>query len=92
MVQTKMGRYCEQKKRWFIPEVWKKWWKKRKKKYPKCVPTCKSKSDDKRAKGGCRKTKKSAVAKGVGGKPSKVKTFAKKKKKKWVDQLVKIQW
>ena len=31
MGKGKLGRYCEQAKRWLIPEVWKKWWRKKKK-------------------------------------------------------------
>ena len=31
MGQGKLGRYCEQAKRWLIPEVWAKWWRKKKK-------------------------------------------------------------
>ena len=30
MGQGKLGRYCEQAKRWLIPEVWAKWWRKKK--------------------------------------------------------------
>ena len=31
MGKGKLGRYCEQAKRWLIPEVWSKWWRKKKK-------------------------------------------------------------
>jgi hypothetical protein len=31
MGKGKLGRYCKQAARWFIPEVWKKWWRKKKK-------------------------------------------------------------
>ena len=31
MGEGKLGRYCQQKIRWLIPEVWKKWWRKKKK-------------------------------------------------------------
>ena len=48
MGKGKLGRYCEQAKRWLIPEVWKKWWRK-KKKLSKMRAHCKSKSDVQRA-------------------------------------------
>ena len=80
MVQTKMGRYWFQAKRWVplekICEWIKKNWvdiktaeagrKKDAKKYPKCVPLAKARRMTKRARR-------------VGGKPTNVKTFARKK-------------
>ena len=32
MGKGKLGRYCKQAARWFLPEMWKKWWRKKKKK------------------------------------------------------------
>ena len=31
MGERKLGRYCKQAARWFLPEMWKKWWRKKKK-------------------------------------------------------------
>ena len=31
MGKGELGRYCQQKIGWLIPEVWKKWWRKKKK-------------------------------------------------------------
>ena len=31
MGEGKLGRYCKQAARWFLPEMWKKWWRKKKK-------------------------------------------------------------
>ena len=31
MGQGKLGRYCKQAARWFIPKMWAKWWRKKKK-------------------------------------------------------------
>ena len=51
MGQGKLGRYCEQAKRWLIPEVWAKWWRKRKN-YPKCVPIAKARAMSKGQRAG----------------------------------------
>ena len=77
MGQTKLGRYCEQAKRWFLPEMWKKWWRK-KKKLSNMRAYCKSKSDEQRAACGCRKRKQAKA--NTGPTPSRAATFAKKKK------------
>ncbi len=78
MGQGKLGRYCEQAKRWLIPEVWAKWWRK-KKKLSKMRAHCKSKSDDQRAACGCRKRKQAKA--NTGPTPSRAATFAPKRKK-----------
>ena len=44
MGKGELGRYCQQKIGWLIPEVWKIWWRK-KKKLSKMRAHCESKSD-----------------------------------------------
>ena len=78
MGQGKLGRYCEQAKRWLIPEVWAKWWRK-KKKLSKMRAHCKSKSDEQRSACGCRKRKQAKA--NTGPTPSRAATFAPKRKK-----------
>jgi len=75
MGEGKLGRYCKQKIRWLIPEVWKKWWRK-KKKLSKMRAYCKSKSEGQRAGAVRRKQAKA----NTGPTPSRAATFAKKKK------------
>ena len=86
MGKGKLGRYCEQAKRWFVPEVWKKWWRK-KKKLSKMRAHCKSKTDDQRAACGCRRKKDQAKA-NTGPTPSRAATFAKTKRKKAAVEVV----
>ena len=50
--------------------------------YPKCVPISKARSMTSAQKKSAVKRKRSR-AQGVGGKPTNVKTFVKRKKKKW---------
>jgi len=66
-----MGRHWFEKKRWFIFKMWPF--------KPKCVPLAKATrmSDSQRASAVKRKR---AKAQGVGGKPTNVPTFAKRKK------------
>ena len=79
MVQTKMGRHWFQEKGWFIRKMWPFKTKSRcKTEVSKMRPTCKSHTDDKLARASAVKRKR-AVAQGVGGKPTNVKTFAKRK-------------
>ena len=59
MGKGKLGRYCEQAKRWLIPEVWTKWLIK-KKKISKMRAYCNSKRDEQRTACGCRKKKTSS--------------------------------
>ena len=80
MGEGKLGRYCEQAKRWLIPEVWKKWWRKKEKIIQNGRAYCKSKSDEQRAACGCRK-KKTSESK-YWPTPSRAATFAPKRKKK----------
>ena len=75
-----MGRYWEQAKRWFFRKVWSFQTKEgRQTEVPKMRPTCQSHTNDRLAKGECCQRKR-AVAQGVGGKPTNVATFAKRKK------------
>ena len=67
MGKGKLGRYCEQAKRWLIPEVWAQWWRKRKN-YPKCVPIAKARAMSKGQRAGAVR-RKQAVA-NTGPKPS----------------------
>ena len=85
MGQGKLGRYCEQAKRWLIPEVWTKWWRK-KKKISKMRAYCKSKSDEQRAACGCRKRKQAKANQGPT--PDRAATFAKKRKNMGMGGLV----
>ena len=85
-VKGKLGRYCKQAIRWFIPEVWKKWWRK-KKKLSKMRAYCKSKTDEQRATCGCRK-KKTTESSNTGPTPSRAATFAPKRKKMSMGGLV----
>ena len=78
MGQTKLGRYCEQAKRWFLPEAWKKWWRK-KKNYPKCVPIAKARAMSKGQRAGAVRRKQAKA--NTGPTPGRAATFAKKKKK-----------
>jgi hypothetical protein len=78
MVQTKVGRYWEQAKRWIVCKMWPfKTKADAKRKYPKCVPLAKATrmSDSQRASAVRRKR----AASNVGPKPTNVKTFARKK-------------
>ena len=77
-VKGKLGRYCKQAARWFLPEMWKKWWRK-KKKYPKCVPIAKARAMSKGQRAGAVRKKKQAKA-NTGPTPSRAATFAKRKK------------
>ena len=81
-VKQNLGRYCEQAKRWFLPEMWKKWWRKimswLRKNYPKCVPIAKARAMSKGQRAGAVR-RKQAVA-NTGPTPSRAATFAKKKK------------
>ena len=78
MGKGKLGRYCEQAKRWLIPEVWKKWWRK-KKKYPKCVPIAKARAMSKGQRAGAVKRKQAKA--NTGPTPSRAATFAPNRKK-----------
>ena len=79
MVQTEMGRYWEQAKRWLLCKVWPfKTKADAKRKYPKCVPLAKATrmTDSQRASAVRRKR----AAGNTGPKPTNVKTFAGRKK------------
>ena len=81
MVQTKMGRYWEQAKRWFVCKVWSfKTKSGRKEEVSKMRAHCKSKTDVRRSKKICRCKKTSESEYNVGPKPTNVATFAKRKK------------
>ena len=78
MVRSKMGRYWEQTKRWFLRTMWSfKIKRGQKRKYPKCVPAAKAArmTDSQRRSAVARKR---AKPQGVGGKPTNVSTFTKK--------------
>ena len=86
MGKGKLGRYCEQKIGWLIPEVWKKWWRK-KKKLSKMRAHCKSKSDVQGQRAGAVRRKQAKS--NTGPTPSRAATFAPKRKKlQVVDQSV----
>ena len=72
MVQTKVGGYWEQKKRWLLCKVWPFKTKERRQEEVSKVRACSQSSKDDRLS--------EAVAQGVGGKPTNVKTFTRKKK------------
>ena len=75
-----MGRYWEQTKRWFVRTLWSFQTKERcEEEVSKMRPTCKSHTDDKGERASAVKRKRS-VAQGVGGKPTNVKTFTRKKR------------
>ena len=81
MVQTEMGRYWEQTKRWFLCKVWSfKTKKGRQTEVSKCVPLAKATRMTESQRASAVKRKR-AVAQGVGGKPTNVATFAKRSKK-----------
>ena len=74
MVQTTMGRYWEQAKRWIVCKVWPfKTKKDAKRKYPKCVPLAKARrmTEGQRRSAVARKR----AAANVGPKPTNVRTF-----------------
>ena len=80
MVRSKMGRYWQQTKGWFVRQMWP--FKKKERcetKVSKMRPTSKATrmTDSQRASAVKRKR---AKAQGVGGKPTNVPTFAKRKK------------
>ena len=77
MGKGKLGRYCEQKIGWLIPEVWKKWWEKRKN-YPKCVPIAKARAMSKGQRAGAVRRKQAKS--NTGPTPSRAATFAQKEK------------
>ena len=61
MVQTKMGRYWEQAKGWFVRQMWPFKTKEGcETEVSKMRPTCKSHTDERLAKGECCQTKKSS--------------------------------
>jgi ferredoxin-thioredoxin reductase catalytic subunit len=61
MVQTKMGRYWEQKKRWFFRKMWPfKTESGREEEVSKMRAPCQSHTDERLAKGECCQTKKSS--------------------------------
>ena len=78
MGKGKLGRYCEQAKRWLIPEVWTKWWRKRKN-YPKCVPIAKARAMSKGQRAGAVRRKQAKA--NVGPTPDRAATFAPKRKR-----------
>ena len=78
MVQTKLGRYWEQAKRWFVCKVWPfKAEEGRERKYPKCVPLAKARSMSEGQRRSAVARKRAAA--NVGPKPTNVKTIAKRK-------------
>ena len=77
MGKGELGRYCQQKIGWLIPEVWKIWWRKRKN-YPKCVPIAKARAMSKGQRAGAVRRKQAKA--NTGPKPSRAATFAKEKK------------
>ena len=77
MGEGKLGRYCQQKIRWLIPEVWTKWWRK-KKKLSKMRAHCKARAMSKGQRAGA-VARKQAKA-NTGPTPSRAATFAKRKK------------
>ena len=79
MGEGKLGRYCQQKIGWLIPEMWKKWWRKRKN-YPKCVPIAKARAMSKgqRLLGAVRRKQ---AKSNTGPTPSRAATFAPKRKR-----------
>ena len=78
MGPRELGRYCKQKARWFLSEMWSGGGEKRKK-YPKCVPIAKARAMSKGQRAGAvaRKQAKS----NTGPTPSRAATFAPKRKK-----------
>ena len=78
MGEGKLGRYCQQKIGWLIPEMWKKWWRK-KKKLSKMRAYCKSKSDEQRAASSAVRRKQAKS--NTGPTPSRAATFAPKRKR-----------
>ena len=85
MGKGKLGRYCEQAKRWLIPEVWSKWWRK-KKKISKCVPIAKARAMSKGQRAGAVKRKQAKANQGPT--PDRAATFAKKRKNMGMGGLV----
>ena len=81
MVQTKMGRYWEQAKGWFFRKVWSfKTKERRQTEVSKMRPTCKKATRMTKGERASAVRRKRAVAQGVGGKPTNVKTFTRKKR------------
>ena len=78
MGKGKLGRYCEQKIGWLIPEVWKSGGEKRKN-YPKCVPIAKARAMSKGQRAGAVRRKQAKS--NTGPTPSRAATFAPKRKR-----------
>ena len=78
-VKQKLGRYCEQAKRWFLPEMWKKWWRKRKN-YPKCVPIAKARAMSKGQRAGAVRRKQAKA--NTGPTPIELQHLLKRKRKR----------
>jgi hypothetical protein len=76
MGQGELGRYCQQKIGWLIPEVWKKWWRKKKKLSKMRIAKARAMSKGQRAGAVRRKQAKA----NTGPTPSRAATFAKRKK------------
>ena len=78
MVQTKLGRYWEQTKRWFLRQMWPfKIGSGQKTEVSKVRPAAKAARMTESQKRSA-VARKRAKAQGVGGKPTNVKTFTKK--------------
>ena len=78
MVQTKVGRYWEQAKRWFFRKVWSFQTKEGcQTKVSKMRPTCQSHTDDDSQRASAVRRKEQQVIQGP--KPTNVRTFAKRK-------------
>ena len=85
MVCSKMGRHRSKKKDGSFAKCGRSKQKAdAKRKYPKCVPLAKARSMTESQRRSAVKRKR-AVAQGVGGKPTNVKTFAKRAKAMGVD-------